>query len=179
MLWRRRTEPDFSLQFAGLWVLGLVLCAVGASGMWRQYERGRRFHEVAGTSTRLDFIPETVRGRPAGPRLQRWRVEVAYRYRVGEREWTGTRIHESADADAAWDEGDRAAFEQRFAPGSPLRVYVNPADPADALLEPSVDYHGGVRWLLLGLVLAAAGALLTLGPTRGEEAAGSGDVRGP
>ena len=169
VLWRRRLEPDFSLQFAWLLLVGLSLCAVGAVGLWRQYERGRSWREVEGTSTRVDFTAETVRSR-TGSSHTRWQVQVVYRYRVGEREWLGNRIHETPDADKAWSEGERESFAQRFAPGSSLRVFVDPSNPSEAMLEPSVDYMGGVRWLLLGLLLAVPGAILTLGPVSRWEA---------
>jgi hypothetical protein len=83
-------------------------------------------------------------------------ARVRYRYEVGGRGFTGERI--SFESGPSPNRGLAEAIVQRYAPGSTVRVFYDPAHPERAVLEP-----GGTKllpWLLrgAGILLALAGA---------------------
>ncbi len=89
-------------------------------------------------------------------RVTRWRVDVRYGYEVGGRRLEGTSIRL---LDVATP--DRVQAERQFAlypAGAKVRVYHEPDDPANAVLEPT---SGVTNWAPLGfavvLLIVAAG----------------------
>jgi hypothetical protein len=83
-------------------------------------------------------------------------ARVRYRYEVGGRTLTGERI--SFESGPSPNRGLADAIVQRYAPGTPVRVFYDPTQPERSVLEP-----GGsdlVPWLLrgAGILLALAGA---------------------
>ncbi|MBK8475771.1 MAG: DUF3592 domain-containing protein [Opitutaceae bacterium] len=76
-----------------------------------------------------------------------YRPEVSFRYTVGERELLGTRLSydQSFASDGEWAHKTVAGL----APGTSVKVYYNPADPADSILRPGLD--GGLLFMALFL----------------------------
>lgn len=74
-----------------------------------------------------------------------YRPEVSFRYTVGERDLVGTRL----SYDQSFASGGEWAHKTvaGFAPGTSVKVYYNPSDPADSILRPGLD--GGLLFMAL------------------------------
>lgn len=71
---------------------------------------------------------------------------VRYRYTVNGQNYTGTRIRIGGPIPVSWP-GPAVRLVSRYPAGHICQVYLNPADPSSACLEP------GVHWQLLLLPL--------------------------
>jgi hypothetical protein len=112
---------------------------------------------VNGTITRSGIERET---RTSGTsRSTTYRARVLYEYRVDGTAHSGDRIsYGHYDTEK---ESDAANVVARYPAGRPARVYYQPGNPVESVLEPG---SGGVPWLLaaLGLVFALVGTALAV-----------------
>lgn len=93
--------------------------------------------------------------RSEGNERKLFAAQIRYRYDVAGRSFAGERV--SFESGPSPNRGLAEAIVQRYAPGSAVRVFYDPAQPQRAVLEP-----GGsslLPWLLggLGVALALAG----------------------
>ena len=102
-------------------------------------------------------------------RQSRFIVELRYRWTVQGRSHVGNRyaIGEGSSASRHGLRAEAEAAAQAWKPGAPLRVYVDPADPSQAVLQTGPD---GVLWVFVG-VTGAWVALLLLVLWRQRQAA--------
>lgn len=88
-------------------------------------------------------------------RKGRFRVELRYSYSVAGQAYTGERRRPSGDPSYR-SHGAAAEQARAFEPGRPVRVYVDPADPTRACLEPGGELQAGLQFGF-GAIFAAAG----------------------
>ncbi len=138
----------------GLVLLGLLLAALNIGDSVRTYQ-SRQWQPVPAQITHSALV-RTMQPRSSNPA---WRADVRYHYRHDGHDYTGHRIaaHDVPSSDRA---GTADWLQRTYPVGADVTAYVNPAAPAQAMLE-----RGGSAWLPLwmagvGLVLAGAGAWL-------------------
>jgi len=122
---------------------------------WPQAEGRVILSEVQTSSVRVR------RGTSTGSYRQaiRYQPRVVYEYQVGDRLYRGETL--STGTLALHSESAPAEREaQRYAPGQSVSVFYNPANPAEATLEPRA---GWAVWLKGMLALALLGAAVMLG----------------
>ena len=137
-------------------ILGVVIVLAGAGLGFNTYKI-RSWPTVTGTLLERGVKKtDTATASRAGSRTE---VAVTYTYEVGGKTYTGHKVHSTT---MLYSEEDAQAFADGL-PQNP-QVYVNPADPNDALLFPTsyvwagVAVGGGLLLLLLGLAKAVAPA---------------------
>jgi len=81
-------------------------------------------------------------------------VEVSFEYRLGGRRYVGTRYKFMSGSSSGYD--GKKAIVDRLSPGTRTTCYVNPTDPADAVIERGVT--GDIFFGCIPLVFAAIGA---------------------
>ncbi|NDV11948.1 DUF3592 domain-containing protein [Crenobacter caeni] len=141
-------------------LMPLLLIAVGVAAfayLWRLGETGRAaeaWPQAVGevTGSRVD-----TRLRPGGgdaSRQEQYKAEIRYTYRYGGRDYQGATV---AFPDPGYGQSltQAEARAARYPAGTQVRVYVNPANPAQACLE--AGRHWTV-WAGLALCLAFVGA---------------------
>jgi hypothetical protein len=87
-----------------------------------------------------------------------YRAEVSYFYSVGGEEFVGRRTRFGEPIDRGWS-GPAVRIVRQYAVGGVVSVHYNPDDPADAVLQPGLNYSLLAR-ALLGAVFTASGVLL-------------------
>jgi hypothetical protein len=140
----------------GLTLIGAAALLGNAGDLYRGWK--------SSTWTQVEAVVETSRLvevsqiRSTNPAYQ---AEVSYRYEVGGRTLRASRVSFGSDATA-----DRAWVEEllatRYAPGGSLPAFVNPDDPADAVLTPGWQGRAAV-FAALGVAFVAIGAWLLRG----------------
>lgn len=80
-------------------------------------------------------------------------IEIFYRYRVGEREYTSDRYDFMTGSSSGYE--GKAEIVERYPPGTETVAYVNPDEPWEAVL--SRDFRGEWLFGLLPLVFVVAG----------------------
>src|SRR4051812_47775289 len=85
-----------------------------------------------------------------------YEVAADYTYRVGGQQYTSDRVRHLS----MWGRGSATRFEQDHPPGSPVTIYYDPADPADAVLVPGV---GGPELFQLLFLLPFNAVMVALG----------------
>ncbi len=132
---------------AGIAVIGLAFTRSGARSVIRG-RKARAWRSVTGEV--LSSETEAVR---VSRRESYARAAVRYRYHVGH-ERIGTRM--SFEAEFGSSDSSRALrWVLRYPKGTPVKVYYDPDDPDEAVLEPG---EGNVSVLFLGI-----GVLLLIG----------------
>jgi len=82
-----------------------------------------------------------------------WKADIAYRYKVGGRNYSSSRI---SILDFASSSTSRAEnIVSRYPDKSTVQVYYNPTDPSDSVLEPGSAGGVNVAYLVGGLFAAA------------------------
>lgn len=129
--------------------LGRIILEAEASAAWPAAD---------GTLTKAQ-VGETEVGR--------YFADVAYTYRVGDAEFTGSRIRAS---DGEYNIRDGAVQSIRdLTVGEPLAVFYNPADPRQAVLQPGAGFQEYALLLVpLGLLAVGIWSLRLLWRTRQE-----------
>ena len=150
----------------GLALLGLLLLALNAADGVRA-QQAWQWQPVPARVVHSGLV-QTLQPRAASPG---WRPDVRYAYRHGAQDYTGQRVafHSLTSSDRA----ATAAWLQRSYPaGAQVTAYVNPADPAQSVLE-----RGGAVWAwwmaAVGLVLAGSGLWLLRAALRTDGTGGT------
>ena len=85
-------------------------------------------------------------------------LEVEYRYRFGDQDYTSDQL--AVGRDWSFDKRGQAEVAQSaFQPGTPLPVFVNPEDPASAVLERGGE-DAAELWIGMGVLFMAAGLVV-------------------
>ena len=88
-------------------------------------------------------------------------ADVAYRYDFGGRSYKSAKVSHVKSSSSSSAEAETTAA--RYAPGRRVRVFVNPSDPSDAVLEtsagggPVLGIVFGVIFMLVGVGVIVAG----------------------
>jgi len=130
----------------GLLVLAGLFFLQKAGKDWGRARRSLRWPHVEGVveETWVRIERDATRD-PGDPQQAFYYPCVRYRYQVNGQTYTGERIH--AGATEGWP--TRGAAEEVLQPypqGTTVRVYYDPRNPAEALLEPG---NAGSVWVLL------------------------------
>ncbi|HOU41188.1 MAG TPA: DUF3592 domain-containing protein [Promineifilum sp.] len=142
---------------AALWAVVAALTIVGAWGEMQRARAAAGWATVSGAVRAVEVVPVEVRGRAP---VRRPGVHVEYAYTVAGQSFTGRRVQpveRRIDPQTALGKSLLA-----LAPGDSIPVYVNPNDPAQAVLRRDVSWRGVVNGFLL-LVLAAAVGVVARG----------------
>lgn len=139
--------------------LALMLLAAGlALWAWLGQRRAGRSHLWPFTEGRVESceIERVVGGNEGDEFLLR----IRYAYRAGGQDHTGTR-HSWAGNPRSMRRAEIEAIAAPLAAGSPVRVYYNPARPADSVLDPegTMAITRNYRYALLA---AGVGLILML-----------------
>jgi hypothetical protein len=137
----------------GLMTLGIILGIIGGLGL-RSAAASLRWRPTPGEV--LSSGVEQRDGRPT--------ARVRYRYRVGEKTFTGARITYRAGTSLPGLPADPPeAAAARYPRGAQITVYHDPGDPARAVLEPGagpgayLPIAAGGLFFVLGLIAGIAG----------------------
>ena len=144
--WNRRRLAETLTAVAALWGVVALLTLLGG---WRSAAGARAAADwtpVTGQVTAAEVGRVTQGGRvPFSVRA----VRVSYTYDFDGQAYTGDRLR--ADGDRVRPESAAGRAWLALAPGDGVTVYVNPADPSQAVL----DRTATGRWLTNGLILLA------------------------
>lgn len=120
---------------------------------------------VPGTVTTSDIIEETIESKRSEDTeilrtTKRYRVDLRYTYRVGQRGFVGTnRVWEWAAIYGLREQAEKVT--DAYPRGKSVIVHYDPAQPGLAVLEPG-NRQGSLAPLIFGGISAIAGALLLL-----------------
>ncbi len=90
----------------------------------------------------------------------RWRPQITYTYQVGGHSVTATRITVGRDPSIK-NEGQARDYVRKYLPQTPVRVYYNPDEITDSVLELGTPRSAHLN-LTLGIALACVGPVLFL-----------------
>ncbi|MBF0284162.1 MAG: DUF3592 domain-containing protein [Magnetococcales bacterium] len=138
-------------------VAGLALLLVGLHPFLRSFESAHwPFVEGEVVSAHVTSPPSANSENPAGG--WGWRVDVRYRYRLGgEPEQTGSRIELGLGARRYLLRDFALRVVERYPPGKMVRVYYNPKNPGETVLERSPSMGVSLFWIVGGLSLMGLG----------------------
>ncbi|MGE5251014.1 MAG: DUF3592 domain-containing protein [Bacteroidota bacterium] len=137
-------------------LMGLFLAVINAVLLITLLSMRRKMSQVSGwPSTRGVVMTSALESRASTEGGYLNYPVVRYSYQVGAQAFQGTRIALGPEVGGP---GARHVIE-RYPAGSPVDVYYNPSDPADALLEKSVPAQRWM-WIILGIFdVALCGAI--------------------
>lgn len=172
----RRNRLAFRLRVIGLTIFGLgfvgglAIIRVGVRQTWEAW-RSSDWSRVAGVITAADSSfdtrthtvdnreGQTVRGQREVT-TEVWSPVLTYSFEVAGKKYTGHRI---GVADVPVDHYSEAhEVVTRYAPGTPVTVFVNPGDPALSILEPGITF-AAVGPIIIGIVLCFCMACMAYG----------------
>ena len=135
--------------FTGLGTLGLGLAMALKAGESLSWPKSSGTIEVS----------RVINAYSSGS-VQMYRVDVQYRYAVGDQLYTSNQIVDGGYSGSDWREMQRVAA--RYLPKQNVDVYYNPKQPDQALLEPG---YGSTAWIafLIGGIFTLAGGGMGLG----------------
>jgi hypothetical protein len=144
------TAPTL-IAFATVVIGGFNLFYAGRL-VWRS-RRVRRWPTVDG-----ELVSAALERRKYIAAQAAWGLRVLYQYTSGTQTYRGAKI--SPDWGPAFfsEELGRLAITQRWRPGTPVKVHVNPNNPEDAMLTPRVSF-AILLMLVLGGAMTAAGVI--------------------
>lgn len=157
--WNRVRLRQTLTAVAALWAVVAGLTIVGGVGQARRGLAAANWTVVEGEVREATTAQVEVRGR-----VPVWKaaVHVEYVYTVDGRAFTGERLRPvGGPVSPASEEGRRLLA---LSPGDRVSVYVNPRDPAEAVLTREVSWGGVVNglWLLgLAVVIGLAARRVT------------------
>jgi Protein of unknown function (DUF3592) len=167
----RQSIPGWVYLCAGLMISGSCMTAAGTSDF--VFGGASEKWPTTKGSIELSQLGSGTRRQRLGPGKRYYYPEIRYRYRVGEREYLSERI--SADevfilgardiTDMKADPSDAQRILTRYPEGATVRVFYDPDDPRDALLEPGPTSNAQ-RKALFGSLLFASGCVLLLAKWR-------------
>ena len=140
--------------FAGyvLFIVGLIL--FGASVYWfRRAAQLRSWPRAEGVINQFSIAHVATTGGQTGDApLAHWFVPtVNYTYTFRRRQYFGTKI--TIDGMAHMSQAQAEGVLLPFPAGQKVRVYVNPKDPADAVLLATIDSTAASGYAVVGVLL--------------------------
>jgi hypothetical protein len=132
-----------------IWVAVIAIAIVFMVYDSRRFEAARQWPSVEGRVVDSGWDSNSSRGQTSS-----YSARVRYRYRVGDRVYEGHRIWPTAGVSFDTESAARN-FVRPWAAGAPVRVYYDPANPADAALV--IESMGGpaIFIILIALMLIA------------------------
>lgn len=154
------------------WLGGLCLLTAPAIFLFlvlpilSDWHGAKHWDPVPATLLSVELETRAMRDGPA------YEVVAHYRYRYGGRAWTGERVSLAPGGDRIGNFQRRLAEQLARAgvQGDPVTVYVNPADPAEAVINRDLRYGLLGTYLLFVLLLPVVGTGLLVA-ARNERAA--------
>ena len=139
-------------------VIGLILLAVSAINL-QKAQATKGWPSVSGKILRSQIVPvEKIREKKQ--KLVLYRPEMAYSYSVGGKEYVAETIR--TDLQSQSNPADLKRLLDTYPVGQTVAVFYNPANPAEAVLEPG-DNPQTKSLLGCGIVLAVvAGIMLVM-----------------
>lgn len=145
---------------AALWAVVAALTIVGAWGETRRAQAAAGWATVSGAVRAVEVVPVEVRGRAP---VLRPGVHVEYAYTVAGQTFTGSRVQPVERPISPVSELGRELLA--LSPGDSIPIYVNPNDPAQAVLRRDVSWRGVVNGFVLLVLAAAVGVVARRIPT--------------
>jgi hypothetical protein len=152
-----------------------VLTAAGVS-TWQAW-RTRHFRPVPGAIISRGVSSTNPRSASARKESQRTRfLHLVYRYEVGGQTYDGDRIQAGTFGMASGD--SLRKFGDRFGEGAQVPVFVDPDNPANAVLVPGLSSVAKMLYAISGLVGFGVFLLRALTTPGAPRAAGGWPARG-
>ena len=131
-----RSDNQFSIVRLGFAVAGFFCMAASpVSG----YFLTRIFLEARASASWPSVSGTVTKAQVGGAGLGRYFADVSYTYRVGDNDFTGSRVRAS---DGEYDGPDGAVQDIRgLSAGQTVLVFYNPSDPRQALLKPGAGFQ--------------------------------------
>jgi hypothetical protein len=145
----------FGLPFAGVGLfVGSLAYRATAEG-----EQMRQWQVVTGRLLETELVTSR------GDKSTTYRATARYRYVVDGRPYEGERVglHRGSDNIGAWHADRHRELQQALREGGAIPVYVNPADPSQAVLFPGARRELLWFYALFGGVFALAGLGISTG----------------
>jgi hypothetical protein len=137
--WSNQASTSALLLFGGLGVLGAGLVLMSGSDVWFGWRSTQWPARVAMVQTSRLVEVKSIRSGTIT-----YHADVTYQYNVDGVTYTGGLISYGTPSTV-----DREFVEEeiatRYAPGAMLNVFVDPANPTRAVIEPGVEAMAGVR----------------------------------
>jgi hypothetical protein len=158
---KRLADPKLSVLVVALGAFGFVI-SLFALALHRQASLAKKWPQVMGT-IKLSGIEE-YRTAPSdhettGHVMYQRKVNYTYRYN----NISYTRMHSSFASNTTSDSGWLTRkFTTGYRDGAPVKVYVDPANPAEATLDPSIGF-AWVLWIFVAAFFAGAYYVATHG----------------
>lgn len=148
---------------------GFLILAGGffAWQMWLSYQKTSVSRAWTPTACHID-LSRIVSARETPASALTHRVEISYSYEFGGRSWKSSRIKHVEAAPSAHLDNVRA-LQQEYPPGTERTCYVNPADPATAVLVRGS--RAALYSIWFPLLFVAGGAGMIYGTLRASRAA--------
>jgi hypothetical protein len=155
--------PLFAFALPGI---ALIVAIAGVVSFVNGREGARlraRWPTTPGMITTSDVVEETIENKGDDDKdivriTRRYRTDLRYAYRVGQREYVGTnRLWAWTAIYGLQDQAEKAI--SAYPQGKSVTVYYDPARPDVAVLEPD-NREGSLAPLVFGGIFAVAGALL-------------------
>jgi hypothetical protein len=145
-----------------LLLLGAVVSAVGAA-VWWSSSRQMQWAGVDAVITKSGLAI----GGSLTQKAPRWQLDLEYRYRVGDREYTArdyssSTLPSSPARDGAEPSAELRQLAAKYPVGLRVQAYVSPKDPGNAMLVRPERPTYAV--LVAGAVLLLAGVVIKLRP---------------
>jgi hypothetical protein len=164
VLYADNNVPLFAFALPIIVLVGGVFCVGEYVRTRRLASASLRWPTASGKITRCGVIEEVIEektehdNRPTTTRMRhRYQVDLRYAYRVGKRDFNGTEI----DWGGTMISGLREVAEKtaaRYHPGQSVKVYYDPDQPGQAVLEPASG-EGALGPLIGAAVCAIVGGL--------------------
>jgi hypothetical protein len=136
----------------GLFTFGAIFAAVGVSVFLKA--RAAQSWPTAKAKIEESRVVATTERDSRDRPVVRYAPSVLYTYSVKERQFAGTRISHLSVSSSV--EGRVRAIADEYRAGTHVLVYYNPADPAEAYLDPAAGW-GALVFFLFGNLAAALG----------------------
>ncbi|MDR2857563.1 MAG: DUF3592 domain-containing protein [Novosphingobium sp.] len=160
VLYTANGVPLFVLLLPAMLIAAGLASAAKLSALIAARKASRTWPTASGTITRSDMIKVRVATTRRGMHVYEtnYQAVIRFSYRVGARDYSSDRYNWSWYE--AWDDPARAlAITAKYPPGAKVQVYCDPADPQNAVLDPT---KGGVAMPLIFTVMFLGMGLLFL-----------------
>jgi Protein of unknown function (DUF3592) len=163
VLYARNGVPLFAFALPAIAILAAVFSVVSFARTQRLASASVKWPTVPGTVTMSSVIEEEIEDDSHNDKsiirkIRRYQVDLRYAYQVGKRDFVGTM------GNWGWTPvfGLREQAEMlagKYRQGEPVTVYYDPAQPDQAVLEPS-DRQGSMAPLIFAAIFAIAGGVM-------------------